>query len=199
MSWAAPNLARRPFLNLRPARRLGGALAAAALLLTGWNVRSSWRASTGEAHQRAEIERLTGESAAARLRLATLERDLASRDLATENRRAEFLNARIAQRTFGWNLLFERLAEVLPRGVRLRRLSPKLAAENPAAAAAASPGAVLLELAGEAEDDESLLDLVDRLFADPAFDSPDLHRESRARSGTLQFSLTVTYLPEAGR
>lgn len=199
MSWSSPNLAQRPFLNLRPARRLGGALAVAALLLTGWNVWSSWRSGAGEAHQRSEIARLTAESAAARARLATLERDLATRDLAAENRRAEFLNARISQRTFGWNLLFDRLGETLPRGVRLRRLSPRLAQAGPGAAVAAPAETVQLELTGEAEDDESLLELVDRLFADPAFDSPDLHRENRDRSGTLQFTLTVSYLPGAGK
>ncbi len=191
MSWQAPNLAARPFLNLRPARRTGGALGLAALLLTAWNVQSSWRAGTGEANRRAEIAQLTAASDAARARLATIERDLAARDLEAENHRAEFLNERIAQRTFGWNLLFDRLGRVLPRGVRLRRLSPKL--EQSTAKPAA--GGILLELSGEAEDDESLLELVDRLFDDPAFEAPDLHRESRGGSGELQFSLTVRYLP----
>jgi Tfp pilus assembly protein PilN len=191
LSWSAPDLATRPFLNLRPARRTGGALAIAALLLLAWNVQSTWRAGTGEASRRAEIARLTAASDAARARIATIERDLATRDLGAENRRAEFLNERIAQRTFGWNLLFDRLGRVLPRGVRLRRLSPKMMT----AASAPPGGGVLLDISGEAEDDESMLEFVDKLFDDPAFEAPDLHRESRTPSGALQFSLTVRYLP----
>jgi len=191
VSWPAPNLSAHPFLNLRPARRAGGALAIAALLLAAWNVHSTWRAGTGEANQRAEIAQLAAASDAARSRIATIERDLATRDLAAENRRAGFLNERIAQRTFGWNLLFDRLGRVLPRGVRLRRLSPKMMA----AAAAPPGGGVMVEINGEAEDDESMLEFVDKLFDDPAFEAPDLHRESRGASGALQFALTVRYLP----
>jgi Tfp pilus assembly protein PilN len=195
MSWQAPDLARRPFVNTRPLRRIAVTLTVAAVGLTAWNALSYARAGAGAAARRAEIERLMAETSEARARLATIEADLSGRDLVAENRRAEFLNARIAERTFGWNALLDRLAEALPRDVRLRSLAPR---PLPGAGGGAA-GAVELALAAEARDAEAMLELVDRLFAHPAFDSPDLHRESRERGGEVAFRLTVTYRPETER
>lgn len=195
MSWQAPNLARQPFLNLRPLRRAAAALTIVGLALTAWNVASYLRAGSGAAQRSAEMARLAAETAAARARLATIESDLAARDLAAENRRALFLNERIAERTFDWNALFDRLAEVLPRGVRLRSLTPRLGAA-PADGDAARQK-VSLALDAEAEDGEAMLELVDNLFAHSAFASPNLSRESRQRGGEIDFDLSVDYFPEA--
>lgn len=192
MSWQAPNLARDPFVNRRPVVRTSAALTLAALALTGWNAVSYLRAGSGAATMAAEIQRLERESAEARARLATIERDLASQDLAALNRRTTFVNARIEERTFSWNLLFTRLAEALPRGVRLASLSPRFG-EQPAAGDERAP--VVLQIKGEAEEGEALLEFVDRLFEHPAFDSPNLSREGQSGGG-LGFDLRVVYLPE---
>ena len=195
MSWQAPNLARQPFLNTQPLRRVAGALAVAAVALTAWNVDSYVRSGAGATARRAEIDRLTAEAAAARARLATLEDDLARRDLGAENRRAAFLNARIAQRAFGWNALLDRLAEAMPRDVRLRTLTPRPSGGSTDGAEAP----VELVIAAEARDDEAMLELVDQLYAHPAFAGPNLQRESRQRGGDIAFNLTVEYRPEARR
>jgi Tfp pilus assembly protein PilN len=195
VSWQAPNLARQPFLNTQPLRRVAGALAVAAVALTAWNVHSYVRSGAGAAARRAEIEQLTAEAAAARARLATLEDDLARRDLGAENRRAEFLNARIAQRAFGWNSLLDRLAEAMPGDVRLRTLTPRPSGGGTDGAEAS----VELVIAAEARDDEAMLELVDQLYAHPAFAGPNLQRESRQRGGDIAFNLTVEYRPEARR
>ena len=55
---------------------------------------------------------------------------------------------------------------------------------------------VELRIAGEAQDDESLLVFVDRLFAHPSFERPNLQNESRQSDGGLGFSLTVTFYPD---
>jgi len=197
VSWQAPNLARRPFLNLRPLRRVAAALGVAGLALTAWNVSSYLRSGSDAAARVAEIARLDAEASAARERLATLEADLASRDLAAENRRAAFLNDRIAQRTFGWNRLFDRLAEALPRGVRLRSLTPRFAVvAGDGAGAPDGPTGVVLALDAEATDGEAMLEMVDNLFAHPSFAAPNLARESRQRGGNIAFDLTVTYFPQ---
>jgi len=190
MSWQAPNLARQPFVNTRRLVNLAAGLSVAAVALTAWNATAYLRSGSGAAARRGEIERLDDETASARARAATLESDLAEWNLAAENRRAEFLNARIVQRTFGWNALFDRLAEAQPRGVRLRTLTPRFAAGGP------EPRAVRLSIAAEADDDEAMLEFVDALFAHPAFLSPNLARESRQRGGELAFTLSVDYLPE---
>ena len=198
MSWPGPNLARQPFVNLRPVHRTAIGLAGLALLLTAWNVVTYERAGSGAAARATEIARLERESAAARERLATIEADLASRDLTAENRQASFLNERIEERTFSWNLLFDRLAEALPREVRLRSLSPRVAGARGGergrrTASVRTP--VELRIVGEAADDESLLEFVDRLFAHPSFDRPDLETESR-QAGGVSFSLNVIFYPE---
>ncbi len=207
MSWQAPNLARRAFVNLRPLRRVSALFSAVAVLFTAWNVQASRSAGLGAERVVADLTRIERETEVAAARLATIERDLGAFDLTGDNRKTLFLNARIEERSFSWNLLLTRLAEAEPRGVRIVELSPRFAtrAEKPTderrPTLASRPGPasrspVGLQISGEAEDDEALLDFVDRLFAHPAFDSPKLERESRTGSGTLQFGLTTTYLPE---
>lgn len=202
MSFAGPNLARDPFANLRPVRRTAATLWLAAALLLAWNVAAYVRSGAGVADRAAELERLRRTSAEDRLRTQTLEADLRRADLGRTNAQTVFLNRRIGERTFSWNLLLDRLGETLPRGVRVTRLAPEIAKEErPRAGEAAAPPPpaaarqVSLQMAGEAEDDESLLEFVDQLFAHAAFDRPNLSREARAKSGTLNFTLTVSYRP----
>jgi Tfp pilus assembly protein PilN len=200
VSWQAPNLAADPFENLRPVRRVSGLLLVVALALTAWNVGTWVRAGSGAAARTAELERLTRETEQSNARIATLQQDLASADLDAANRKAEFLNERIAARAFSWNLLLDRLVEKLPPGVRLRQLAP--ASQKPRSDTAGArrredgPETVTLTIAGEAEDDDALLALVDHLFADPGFVNPNLARESVTSAGLVQFNLTVDYRPE---
>jgi hypothetical protein len=200
VSWQAPNLARDPFVNQRPLVRASALLALVAILLTGWNVISYLRAGSGAAAMTSELAELERQSAQARARLATLERDLAGQDLAAFNRKAQFVNERIAERSFSWNLLFTRLAEAMQRGVRLSSVSPRFGGKRArgAAEAARLGAAVELHLRGQAEDGEALLEFVDRLFEHPAFDRPDLNREAQSRDAGTAFDLTVNYLPEPG-
>ncbi len=201
MIWQAPNLAKAPFVNLRPLQRTVAVLALAAVVLTGWNAVSYLRSGSGAAALERELARLTLETTEARARLATIERDLSAHDLAAENRRAEFLNARIEERTFAWNQLFTRLAEAEPRGVRIRSLSPRFGkSRSGAEGSAAADGigtSVALSIQGEAEDGEALLDFVDRLFEHPSFDMPKLTSEGKQGSGVTAFNLSVNYLPKA--
>ncbi len=87
----------------------------------------------------------------------------------------------------------------MPRGVRLARLAPAPFKDERRAREATSPPPaerrVTLQIVGETEDDESLLEFVDRLFAHPAFERPNLSREARVKSGGLGFTIAVAYLP----
>lgn len=205
MTWQAPNLAHEPFENRRPARRLGLLLGLAALGLTAWNVGTWWRTGTGAAERAHELERLTVSTVEARERIATLETDLAAADLQRANAEAQFLNERIDERTFSWNRLLDDLVEALPPGVRLRQLSPQLERDRTVggtsrarrgAPASVDERNVWLRIRGEAEDDEDLLEFVDRLFAHLAFSEPNLAGENRASSGVISFDLTVIYRPD---
>jgi Tfp pilus assembly protein PilN len=201
-----PNLARRPFLNQRPVKRISLLLvvAGAVLLLADlWLYLGYVSDRRSTASQLIEIEaQIESERAA----LEAAGRRLAAAEISAQNELVEFMNGRIAERTFGWSVLFDRLADLLPQDVRLESLSPQFVAaeamrggrgEPRAAVAEADPGQrVQIGLEGRARDGEAILALVDALFADPAFADPDLSRETR-REGEVAFSLSVTYLPRA--
>lgn len=192
------NLARRPFANLRPLRRLaiglwalGGVAAAAALWLFAVYM-------SGSAEKRAELARLEEAGAAESRQIAGLEGELSRFDLTAQNREVAFINDRISERTFAWSALFDDLAEVLPWNVRIESLSPlSIAPARGTRAAAPIPAekSFVLQFAGTAKDGEALLTFVDRLFAHPAFAEPNLEQERRQNGEELSFSLTVTYRP----
>lgn len=192
-----PNLARAPFVNARPVRRLSVVLWLLALGLLGWNVRAYLDSGAGATARRADLTRLRKENAETRARIQTLEDDLRRADLIRVNLQTEYLNQRIAERAFSWNLLLDDMAQVLPRQVRVQRLAPEGFRDDRSLGTGRTPSSaerrVSMRLSGEAADDEALLEFVDRLFAHPSFDSPNLSSESRNRSGSLDFELTVGY------
>ena len=199
------NLARRPFANIRPIQRLGlalwvigGALAIAAAVLF-------WRSLFGIETKKEELAAIERRIAAERLQLETAEASLRRMNLRRQNQEASYLNDRIAERTFPWSVLFEDLAEVLPREVRLFSLAPQSAAGVTRASAAPvvrrdprGGRRVFLQMSGAAESDEALLRLLDNLFASPYFDAPSLPRET-FEGNSVQFALSVHYLPDATR
>jgi hypothetical protein len=199
---AGPNLARRPFANRRPLRRLALLLWALAAATTAWNVQAYLASGAGAAAHAEQLERVRAQSEGARARIETLEGDLARADLAALNLRTEYLNQRIAERAFSWNRLLDHLVEAMPRQVRVSRVAPEGFRDDGSVRTGRTPTSAerrtTLRLSGEASDDEALLEFVDRLFAHPAFDSPNLSSEARTRAGNLDFEMTVGYWP-AGR
>lgn len=183
------NLAQRPFSNQAPVMRAGVLLGALGLLLLVVNVISyrSYFAGAGE-EARSELREVERQIASLDAALVELRRELGDYDLEAINSQVSLLNLKIAERTFGWSRLFEDLAVVLPKDVRLQRLTPRLAGQG-------GRGAVLLTLQGVARRDEGLLTLIDALFAHPRFRDPNPSRETE-REGQQQFGLTVTYLPD---
>lgn len=194
------NLARRPFANLRPLRRLAiglWVLGGVASLVSLWLF---FAYASGSAEKRRELARLENSSNGESARISGLEVELGRADLESQNREIEYLNDRIAERTFAWSALFDDLADVLPWNVRVLSLSPLSVMPNRragVAAAAPAPGTFGLHLVGTASDGEALLVFVDRLFAHPSFAEPNLEQERRQNGEELQFSLTVTYRPRS--
>lgn len=199
MSWIAPNLAQAPFENLRPLRRISLLLAILALLLTAWNVGTWLRTGAGAAEKASDLERLTLETEKRKAEIATLEAELSTVDLDAINEQVEFLNERIADRAFSWNRFFDDLAEVIPPGVRIRQLAParqRDAERSPRRRARRATSEVVeISLTAEAEDGEQELELIDRLFAHPRFESPDLSRDAVQPGGPHDFAFIVVYHP----
>jgi hypothetical protein len=192
-----PNLARAPFENARPVMRLTLALwlLAAGVGGTTWWLTSTARAEA--ARRRAELEAVTAETTKLRDSAARLKATLESAGLEARNERTSFLNERIAERAFSWNAFFDKLGEVLPRGVRIVSLTPQgFQVESPKAGKRArrSTSAIAVKISGEAETADAMLELVDRLYAHPSFRDPQLSRDTESHQH-VTFALTVAYVP----
>ncbi len=192
------NLAARPFVNRRPWRRLTALLLALGVALLTLNAVLYWGYLTGSADARAELSGLREELAGDQTELDRLSAELARLDLEAQNREVAFLNERIADRRFPWGQLFNDIEQVLPWNTRLRSLAPERGDRNRRRRAEPGTGdqsRVSLDLTGETQDDQGLLDLIDALFEHPAFDDPKLLHESRQDLGPLDFTIAVVYLP----
>lgn len=197
------NLARRPFVNERPVRRAALLLLVAGLGLAALNGWLYARYAIQRGANEGELNRLEAEIDSEERRVTALARQLGAADLTQQNELVAFLNQRIAERTFGWSVLFDRLEELLPEDVRLVSLSPKEMdpterARTGAAATRAAAGAnemrFNLAIVGVARRPEAVLELIDAFYADPAFREPDPHQET-FQSGEVRFTLDVVYLP----
>lgn len=195
------NLARRPFVNERPVRRAALLLLLAGLGLAALNGWLYTRYAIQRGANEGELDRLQAEIQSEERQVTALARQLAAADLTQQNELVVFLNQRIAERTFGWSVLFDRLEDLLPQDVRLVSLSPKemepprpTAAAAGAATAAAGETRFNLAINGVARQPEAVLELIDALFADAAFRDPDLHQET-FQGGEVRFTLDVIYLP----
>jgi Tfp pilus assembly protein PilN len=196
------NIARRPFINTRPVTRTSILLWILGLLLLIGNVSLFWNYRSGSAEKLAELERLGEDIERQQQTKAQLEQRLATLALEQQNRQVRFLNNQIAERTFSWSLLLDRVAEAMPDDVRLTRLTPRPLGRK----ATGKQGEELeplddrvqLVIHGVSRSDEALDDFVDRLYAHEAFDEPDLSRESREVEGdddTVEFDVQVIYDP----
>ena len=118
------NLAASPFVNKRPVQRFAALAWMVGALLTGVNV-ALWAQYRHEsttlrdrlAETRAAIDRKSKN-------VVEMDEQLRGLRLGAQNAQVKFLNDRIAERTFPWSLLFERMASTLPDGVRLMSLTP---------------------------------------------------------------------------
>lgn len=194
------NLAERPFVNERPAKRTTILLWVIALLLLALNVMLYQRHLSGQQEQRQMIADLEASIAAERDAIVDLEQDLAALDLKQQNRQVVFLNTQIVRRTFSWSQLLDRLAEVLPETVQLRRVSPRIldrGGPRLPAARVQSGEVVAIDMGGVARSSEAALQLVDRLFEHPSFAAPNLANEWEQDRNQYEFSLSVAYLPAA--
>lgn len=199
MKSALLNLAREPFVNLRPIRRLTWLLWGLGALLLVINIVVYWRFFTGQGQRMDRLEDLEAGIERERAEISRLEQELEGLDIEELNEQAVFLNGRIWQRIFSWSELFDRLAEVLPDDVHLSRVSPSISWSGSADRARASTGSasesVYLGITGVAKSDTALLALVDKLFAHPSFVRPDLAREAKKSQQQFDFTLDVIYLP----
>ena len=194
------NLAKHPYVNNRPVVRVSIALWVLAAISCGASLILYWNYFTSQGENaetlrktNIEIEREFAETEELLVRLEGM-------DLKFQGRENEALNQRIAQRVFSWSSLFDRVAEVLPPAVSLDRIAPDVTVLVKAldAGPQTQAGSTIVELgiSGTARNDVALLQLVDRFFEHPNFTRPNLSSERRGAGRELEFSMTVSFLPE---
>ena len=199
------NLARRPFVNLKPLRRARALMLVVALGLLVINGMLYWEHFTGEGQTRTKSQELTREIDAAEADVERLHKQIASIDIGELNSRIGFVNLEIDRRRFAWSRLFDQLADVQPGSVRLRAMTPEFNEEGASRSrrrsgsrsrGQQSAGGVTVGLAGVAKDSEAILEFIDALFLHAAFSEPDLDREALRDDGGSNFTLSVLYRPE---
>jgi len=179
------NLSTTPLDNKRPFLAATGALAAVGLLtflLLGHAAYSSWRSSR---QLRSEISRWQTEIRANRDRQAALEAYFQTAEAKQVLDRAAFLNSLIGQRSFPWTKVFMDLEQILPPGVRVVSISPKL-----------ESGRAQVELTIGAESDESKIKFLQSLERSKVFSDiqvKDDRRSDQPGSDKITVQLTAWY------
>lgn len=200
------NLARRPFVNSRPVVRAALALWLLGLLLLLGNVYLFWNYMTGSADKRTEIDQREAAVDREQQVVRDLEARLENMDLEQQNAQIDFLNRKIADRTFSWSLLFDRMAALMPNDVRIRRLTPITSAQQEERLRAlgegtrqkVAEGQVLLSITAQSKSDEAMFEFVNRLYKHPeSFRDANWSRMVRDEDTNLvEFELTVVYFPQ---
>ena len=180
------NLSTRPLDNKRPFLAAAGALLVVGLLiflLLGHAAYTSWRSSRD---LRAEISRWQGDIHANRAKQAELEAFFQTSQAKQVLDRASFLNSLIGQRSFPWTKVFMDLEQILPPGVRVVSISPKL--EN---------GRAQVELMVGAESDESKIKFLQNLERSKVFTDiqvkDDRHADQQSTGDKITVQLTAWY------
>ncbi len=184
-----PNLAARPFENVRPVWVAGGALALAALVLTGVSLADFLSAHGRERAAIASLARLRARRADLVAKVEAANRQLAAVGWKKLQGETTSLEEVVARRKLVWSQLLADLERVVPWDIRLVSITPSVAKD----------GSLQIGLDGLATGRDAWLKLIAVLFADPKFSDPLPRSEEApsARNGQgYRFSLTVRYWPE---
>ncbi len=185
------NLARRPFTNDTLLLAGLGLLAAAGLGLTIWNGARFFATGSqvAELEERRTVLQAQVREAESRERILLRDMDTARSELLAS--RASFASGIIQARAFSWTRLFNELEQVMPLGVKLVAVRPRL------------DEGLRIRLDGIARDNESFWELQERLQAWPVFGNvyPDAVQPTTAQrglaAGEIRVSLELEYFPDA--
>lgn len=190
------NLARRPFSNRSPRRRLRIILwttAGVLLVLNSFLFAQYWISSSSSREELRKVRESSDEQVE---EMRSLQRRLGGIDLEAQNQQVRFLNRKIAERTFPWSDLFDDLATVLPRDVRLVTVAPGIEDEakrrRGGQELATSIDWIPLDVSARAKSSDRVLDFIDAMFQHPSFDGPTLSQET-LRDGEIEFNASVRY------
>ena len=180
------NLSTEPLENTRPflaGTALAGAFAILALVALSGAAYHSWRANRDMHMQIARDETQISANLGQQQDLAAFFKTSQAQEVLD---RAAFLNSLIDQRSFPWTKLFMDIEQILPPGVRVISISPKL--ENGRAEVILSVGAM---------SDESEIKFLKALEESRAFSGVrvgvERHVTEQNNQDKVELSLTVWY------
>ena len=182
-----PNLASRPYRDYRPVWTVVAVLGILTVALLAYNVQTAYQYFATTSDTRAEISALEASIAEERQATRAAREQSAQFDSPQLRSRAEFVNARIAERAFSWNQLLDDLEAVFPPDVRLVRLSPTVE----------DSGDVTLDMQCFARNGDGMVDLIQNMFGSPKFVRPFPANQSTSPDGLHQFVISTQYRPTA--
>lgn len=186
MAAARPNLARRPFVDARPANVAAAVLIVAAVVLTLVAARTVVSYLEDSRTSREQVAALKGEIARLDEARRESERKLARFDLAGMQAGVEEANALAKLRSFSWSRFLTRLEKTLPNDVRVVSLSLTKEGESKTASErrpAPGPEAFPLSLSLVSRDPDGLPKVIRAFYDSPWFDAPVPVSESGGESG----------------
>jgi Tfp pilus assembly protein PilN len=168
-----PNLARRPFVDSRPANLAAALLLFAAIALTAVSVRTVHAYLADSRKTREEVARLRAEIGGLEASRRKAEAKLARFDLDGMRAGAEKANELARLRSFSWSRFLTRLERTLPNDVRVASIG--LVRED-ASAEGRAPGAVedesRVSLSLVSQDPDGLPKVIRAFYSSPWFDEP---------------------------
>ena len=189
MSMRMPNLASRPFLNTRPVWAFSIVAVTLGLVLLAINA-SLYMSSNSRLKEqlqrrdalKSQLEQLRGE---VRHDVAAMEKVQWKR----LQRQVTGLNNILEAYGFSWQGLLRDMGAVLPRQVRLQRITPTISKEG-----------LSLALKGTAQSRDALLQFLQNMIDDPHFERPLPRSETTPEEAGVgyEFVIKVFYHPEGG-
>jgi len=182
------NLAAKPYRDYRPyiAVMAIGWLLVALMALN--NLDTWYRYQHDTKTTREEIATLQRQTQLEQTKLQDSERRLHTVNVPLMTAQTEYVNSVLAERAFSWSELLDRLERVIPDDVRLVSISPSFNKN----------GLVHLSLACVGKSGESMVSVIDRLYADPHFARPFPSSETNTGNG-YEFGISVDYRPSIAR
>lgn len=181
------NLATAPLENKRPFLAASGILGAIGILLLLLLSHGAYRAWRANRDLRTEIAHWESEIRTYKQRQTNLQDYFRSAQAQQVLDRAGFLNSLIGQRSFPWTKIFMDLEQILPAGVRVMNISPKLV-----------NGKAQVTITIGAANDESKIKFLELLEKSPAFSNVQVQGERHqdqitSASDKITLELTASY------
>jgi Tfp pilus assembly protein PilN len=181
------NLATRPFYNERLVRVVLIAALASAAAWAAVNIATVVSLSKQGAMLAERVSSEGRAATAARAETQTLRASLDPAEIATASRAATEANLLIAQRTFSWTMLFNRVEATLPAEVRLTHVQPQ----------SDDDGRMIVSLSVVSRRIEDLDAFIGRLEATGAFRGVLSRSDAVLEDGSIESSLQGYYLQAA--